>query len=307
MKARAASLELISLDIPDAALEPFEAALRAACATVAMFRDEDAGIWLLEGVREAGTREAELAAGLALAAALTGIAPAPRRAAIAAEGWAARSYASFPEQRIGARFALRGSHIAGPKPAGRIVLTLDAGAAFGSGEHGSTRGCLRALEVAARLRPSHILDLGTGSGVLAMAAARLLRRRVLASDIDPWSVRVAAANARRNGLAGLVAVRRGDGWAGRAVREGRPYDLVLANILARPLCRMARALGTALAPGGRAILAGLLETQSRAVLAAHRRAGLVLQARFREGAGPALLLAKPDQAARGGNSGNASP
>ena len=100
-----------------------------------------------------------------------------------------------PEQPVGRRFAVRGTHFDGPGPPGRIALTLDAGLAFGSGEHGSTRGCLVALEFAARRRPRRILDLGTGSGILAVAAARLLRRPVLATHIEPWAVRVTAENA----------------------------------------------------------------------------------------------------------------
>ena len=309
MKSRAVPLETVALDVPASAVPAFEAALRAACATVGMFvRDEARGLWCVEGVKEIGAAEGELVAGLALAALLTGITPALSRQPVAAEGWAARSYASFPEQRIGRRFALRGSHVTGPAAPGRITLVLDAGAAFGSGEHGSTRGCLRALEAVASRRPRRVLDLGTGSGVLAMAAARLLRRRVLAVDIDPWSVRVAAENARRNRLAPWIVCRRADGWRGRETRGGRPYDLVLANILARPLCRMARDLATGLAPGGRAILAGLLDNQARAVLAAHRRVGLVLVGRWREGPWTTLLLrAPPGQAAPGGKGGNAPP
>ncbi|HYZ25018.1 MAG TPA: 50S ribosomal protein L11 methyltransferase, partial [Rhodopila sp.] len=129
----------------------------------------------------------------------------------------------------------------------------------------------------ARHRPRRILDLGTGSGILAMAAAKLLHRPVLATDIEPWSVRVARENAELNGVAGLVRVRLADGWRDPMVRGGGPYDLVFANILARPLCLMARDLALHLAPGGVAILAGLLRTQVRWVLSAHRRHGLRLE------------------------------
>src|SRR5439155_4431523 len=130
------------------------------------------------------------------------------------------------------------------------------------------------LERVAYRRPQHILDLGTGSGILAMAAARLLRRPVLASDIEPWSVRVAQQNAALNRLGRLVRLQLADGWCHRAVRKHGPYDLVFANILARPLCLMARPLAAHLAPGGTAILSGLLQNQARSVLAAHRRCGL---------------------------------
>jgi ribosomal protein L11 methyltransferase len=162
--------------------------------------------------------------------------------------------------------------------------------AFGSGEHGSTRGCLRALERIAHRRPRRILDLGSGSGILAMAAARLLRRPVLATDHDPWSVRVAARNAAANGVGRLVRTRLADGWRSAAPRRGGPYDLVLANILARPLCGMAKDLSLHLAPGGTAILAGLLAEQARMVLAAHRRRGLRLDFMLREGPWTTLVL-----------------
>ncbi|MBO0712342.1 MAG: 50S ribosomal protein L11 methyltransferase, partial [Acetobacteraceae bacterium] len=135
-----------------------------------------------------------------------------------------------------------------------------------------------------------ILDLGTGSGILAIAAARLLRRPVLATDLDPWSVRVARENAVQNRVGPLVRVRRADGWQDRAIRRSAPFDLVLANILARPLCAMARDLAAHLAPGGTAILSGLLASQARLVLAAHRRQGLVLKRRYREGPWTTLAL-----------------
>ena len=285
------ALETVSVTVPESALEAYEAALRSACPTVALFLDDATGTWLVEAVKPRGAQDSELAAGLALAAALSGFDAKLSRAATEAEGWLVRSYAGFPEQRVGRRFLLRGSHLAGaPAPAGRIVLIVDAGAAFGSGEHGSTRGCLRALERLAPRRPRRVLDLGTGSGVLAMAAARLWHRRVLAADVDPWSVRVAARNARDNALGPLLRVRRSDGWHGPAARAGAPYDLVLANILARPLCRMAKQLAARLAPGGTAVLAGLLGVQARQVLAAHRRHGLVLAGRIDEGAWTTLIL-----------------
>ena len=292
------ALESVALDVPEAAVPAYEAALRTACGSVGLFRDEASGTWRLEGVKPAGAGEAALAAGLALAAAATGVDARARRGPIAAEGWLARSMAGFPEQTVG-RFAIRGSHLPDRPRAGRITLRLDAGVAFGSGEHGSTRGCLLALERVARRRPGRtrvwrILDLGTGSGVLALAAARLLRRPVLAVDVEPWSVRTAAANAGRNGLRPRIRCRLGDGWRDRAVRAGQPYDLVFANILARPLCAMARDLAAGLAPGGRAILAGLLVSQARQVLAAHRRQGLVLEWMVNEGGWTTLVIRRGD-------------
>lgn len=270
-------LETVWVTVPEEALEAFEAALGSACETVGFFRDHDSGIWRVEGVKPVGAKEAELASALALASALTGAQPALQRTATDAEGWLARTYASFPEQLIGKRFAVRGTHLPHSEAPDRIDLILDAGLAFGTGEHGSTRGCLIALETVARRHPRRILDMGTGSGILAMAAARLLKRRVLATDIEPWAVRVARENAAKNGVGHLVDVRLADGWQDPAVRREGPYDLVFANILARPLCLMARHLAVNLAPGGTAILAGLLATQARWVLSAHRRQGLRLE------------------------------
>nr|WP_294520488.1 50S ribosomal protein L11 methyltransferase [uncultured Rhodopila sp.] len=285
-------LETVSVDVPEDALEAFESAFLTACSTVGFFLDEDTGIWRVEGVKPIGVDEGELAAGLALASAVTGVTPVLNRVATEAGGWLARTCEAFPETLIGRRFAVRGTHVDGSAAPNRITLTLDAGLAFGSGEHESTRGCLVALEEVARRRPQRILDLGTGSGILAMAAARLLNRTVLASDIDPWSVRVARDNAALNGVGHLVRPVLADGWRDSAVRGGGPYDLVFANILARPLCLMAKDLAAHLAPGGTAILAGLLATQARWVLSAHRRQGLRLVRMLPQGAWRTIVVRK---------------
>ena len=289
---RVRPLETVFVDVPENAVAAYEAALGSVCRTVGLFRDEQTGVWRVEGVKSAGEAEAALSIALALAAAATGEAAQPGRQDTPAEGWLARNRASFPEQLAGRRFAIRGTHLAGPPPTGRITLVLDAGAAFGSGEHGSTRGCLRALERVAHRRPRRILDLGTGSGILAMAAARLLRQNVLATDVDPWSIRVAARNAAANRLRRRVRPVLANGLQNRIVRSGGPYDLVLANILARPLARMARDLAHSLAPGGTAILSGLLADQARTVLAAYRRRGLCLEFTVNEDAWTTLVLRK---------------
>jgi ribosomal protein L11 methyltransferase len=285
-------LETVAVSVTEDALEAFEAAFANACDTVGFFRDHDTGVWRVEGVKRVGRNEAELASSLAVAAIMTGLSPVLERSATEADGWLARTYASFPEQLIGQRFAVRGTHLTGPATPNRITLTLDAGLAFGSGEHGSTRGCLVAFEAVARRRPRRILDLGTGSGILAMAAARLLNRPVLATDIEPWSVRVAAENAAMNGVGHLVKARLADGWGDPFVRANGPYDLVFANILARPLCMMARDLALNLAPGGTAILAGLLANQARWVLAAHRAQGLRLERMLPQGAWTTIVMRK---------------
>ncbi len=185
------------------------------------FLDDATGLWRIEGVKAVGEAEPELVGALAIAAMVSGVEAELVREATPAEGWLARTHAAFPEQPVGRRFAVRGTHLAGPPMPGRITLSLDAGLAFGSGEHGSTRGCLIAFERVAYRRPRRILDLGTGSGILAMAAARLLHRRVLASDIDPWSVRVAAENAALNACRGAGSLPSG-GWLEESGDCGRP-------------------------------------------------------------------------------------
>ncbi len=287
-------LDCISLRVPAAAMETFEAALSSVCRAVSFYHDEDVDEWDLQGVKERGEYEEELESALLVAQMLTGFAPEIERGLVPVAGWLARTQAAFPEQYIGKHFVVRGTHISDPPVPGRITLTLDAGLAFGTGEHNSTRGCLVALERLAKYHhPRRILDLGTGSGILAIAAAKTLRRKVLASDIDFRAARVANANAKLNGVAGLVHAVRADGWADKRITRAAPYDLVFANILARPLCAMAHQLGEKLAPGGVAILAGLLNTQVNWVLSAHRRAGLRLEHRIIDGAWSILTLRKP--------------
>lgn len=298
MSIRATPLETIWVTVPEHAVEAYEQALALACDTIGFFQiDEARAIWRVEGVRPRGANDAALEGALAIAAAVSGHATPLERIETEAEGWLARTASAFPEQRVGRRFAIRGTHLAPQNRAGIITLRLDAGIAFGSGEHNSTRGCLIALERVAHRRPRRILDLGCGSAVLAMAAASLLGRRVHAVDIEPWSVRVAAQNARLNGLHTKVHATHGNGWHAAAARTGASWDLVFANILARPLCRMAADLARRLTPGGTAILAGLLQSQARMVLASHRRQGLVLERRLDLGEWTTLVLRKPARSA----------
>ena len=291
-RRHATPLETVAVTVPEDALEAYEAALNSACDTVGFFRDVATGDWRVEGVKPVNTNEAELNAALMLAELVSGVSVPLERVSTEAEGWLARTYASFPEQPIGKRFAVRGTHLTDKPTSGRVTLTLDAGLAFGSGEHGSTRGCIVALETVARRRPRRILDLGTGSGILAIAAAKLLHRKVLASDIEPWSVLVTRRNAIQNRVGAMIRVKLANGWHHPAISGGGPYDLVFGNILARPLCGMAWDLSVHLAPGGTAILAGLLGTQVRMVLAAHRRRGLMLERVLPQGPWSTLVLRK---------------
>lgn len=247
---------------------------------VSVFEEGNEGAWRVEGFAREKPARGPLLARLALAwlnrdAPL----PEPRWEKLSPQDWVSLNQTSFPPLAVG-RFFIHGSHFHGRQPPGRLALEIDAATAFGTGEHATTRGCLMALDAMAPRGPRHVLDMGTGTGILAMAAAKRWRRRVVARDIDPESVRVAAHNARHNGVAGLIAVARSAGYRERGVGRHRPYDLVLSNILARPLERMARDLRHSLAPNGIAVLSGLLSHQEPGVLAAHRLLRLHLKQRI---------------------------
>jgi ribosomal protein L11 methyltransferase len=194
--------------------------------------------------------------------------------------WVVESQKSLPPI-IAGRFRIRGSHVREPAPPGAFDLLIEANAAFGTGRHETTRGCLLALQDIARRRSTGrpvtpILDMGCGSGVLAMAAAKLWPCRVLGVDNDAPSIRVAVENVKANGVADTVSLICVDGFRDARVKRAGPYELILANILAEPLCRMAQNVACHLAPGGTVILSGLLTTQERQVQARYRAAGLKL-------------------------------
>lgn len=252
------------------------AALGTVCGAVSTFEAANGGTWLVEGFSVVPLSGAELDTALALAWAGRGVPPKPVLERLPARDWVRENQESFPPRRVG-RYFVYGSHHRRGAPAGTIGLLIDAATAFGTGEHASTAGCLRALDgLARRRRFRRILDMGTGTGILAIAAAKTFARDVLAADVDNGAVQVARENARRNGVGRCVATRWSRGYLSRAIRRRRPYDLVLANILARPLARMAVDLGRALEPGGFAVLAGLTEWQAPYVLAAHRARRLSL-------------------------------
>jgi ribosomal protein L11 methyltransferase len=242
--------------------------------------DEASAHWRVEAYPKAPLLDAALEVRLRLAAA----GAAGRVIAIVEErlperDWLAENRRAFPPVSVG-RFFVHGSHWRAKPPPGAIAIEIDAATAFGTGEHQSTAGCLLALDrLARRRRFRDVLDIGTGSGILAIAAAKRLHRPVLASDIDREAARVATHHVRRNGLGARVRVICAPGYQSQAVRRRR-YDLVFANILARPLSLMARDLGRALAPGGVAILAGLLRRQEAQVLSAHRLQRLRLTRRI---------------------------
>lgn len=191
------------------------------------------------------------------------------------------------------RFFLHGSHDRGVRRAGGISLEIDAGTAFGTGHHNTTTGCLLALDdVIKRQKPRHVLDLGCGTGVLAIAAARALHCPVLATDIDPESVRVTRLNAKLNGLSGAFSALTAPGLKSQVISASAPYDLVFANILARPLVLLAHGLVQALAPAGTLILSGLNIEQVRWVSAAYLNRGLRINRRYLLGNWATLVFEK---------------
>jgi len=201
---------------------------------------------------------------------------------IAKRDWVAASLEGLAPVRAG-RFVVHGSHDRARVRLNQIGIEIEAALAFGTGHHGTTRGCLLAFEKLRKATPHRqrlrILDVGTGTGVLAIAAARALSVRVIASDIDPQAVAVARDNARLNRVAALLRAVTASGIDAALIRNGR-YDVIFANILEAPLRRMSAGLSALLVPGGGLILSGLLASQAAGVIAAYRRQGLRLQARL---------------------------
>ena len=205
--------------------------------------------------------------------------------------WLAENRAAFPPLQIG-RFWIYGSHISARPPAASLPLQIDAAMAFGSGTHPTTEGCLRAMQMIRDKRPKRVLDMGCGSAILAMAAGRLWRSSVcVAADSDQVAIRVATTNRRLNRVAPKAtrfAVSRGFG--NRQVRKPAPYDLILANILAGPLTRMAPDLVPYLSARGWLILSGILNRQVASVEAAYRAQGMRRWARLTIGDWTSLVM-----------------
>lgn len=197
--------------------------------------------------------------------------------------WVAASLEGLAPVRVGV-FHVHGSHDRGRVPPNGIGIEIEAALAFGTGHHGTTQGCLHAIMDAAkagggRQWPRRILDVGTGTGVLAIAAARKFRRPVMAGDLDQVAVVTARENARANKAAPFVRAVLAAGVDSGEIRADGPYDLILANILLPPLKRLAKPIRPLLAPGGRLVLSGLLPSHANAALAAYRAQGLKLERR----------------------------
>jgi ribosomal protein L11 methyltransferase len=258
--------------------------------TASAHEDAETGMWVFEATCEG---EPDLAVFAELARQTLGAAAdfsvTPIDPAI---NWVAKSLEGLAPVTAGG-FYVYGSHEAAAPPGGLTAIRIDAAEAFGTGHHETTTGCLEAIDyVLKRARPRRPLDVGTGTGVLAIALAKRRRVPVLASDIDAIAVRTTAQNARDNGVGTLVVPVEAAGLDSPLIRQGGPYDLIVANILAGPLVGLAPAIGSVAGQGAAVILSGILNPQAARVIAAYRTAGLVLHRKLMRGEWATLLLEK---------------
>ncbi len=204
--------------------------------------------------------------------------PVPDIEAVPDLNWVAISQAALPPVHAG-RFTIYGSHDLDRVARGPNAILIDAGEAFGTAHHATTSGCLEAItQLTRRHAFRNVLDLGCGSGVLAVALSRVLpRAQILATDLDPQSVRVARENVNLNGAGSRVSVRQADGLGSETIRRAAPFDLLVANILAGPLIALSGEVARVVERGGHLVLSGLLVSQAPAVVATYRAKGFALE------------------------------
>ncbi len=260
-------------------------------ATAVGYTNESGDIWVVEAYYDFRP-DPEILADLFRTAASRNGFPPP---AVSVEPVEDRDWVRESQERLhpleAGRFVLYGSHDRDRRSPGKINLEINAGLAFGSGHHATTLGCLLALnDVSRKVRPQRVFDLGCGSGILAIAAAKQTRRMVLASDIDPVATQTTKTNAVLNGVAPLIRAVTAPGLGHREIRALASFDLIFANILAGPLVELAPGLSRIVAPGGRVILSGLLNRQETRVFAAYRIQGFLIEKRIRIDGWSTLIL-----------------
>jgi ribosomal protein L11 methyltransferase len=276
-----------SVTVRDADVGSAEEALQNDALAVSSFETApDAPLWHVTAIYAAPPDRATLAAALGRLGNSLAIKPVP------AKDWVAESHRQLKPVAAG-RYYIHGAHDPPHPSPSRVNLLIEAGQAFGTGQHASTYGCLLALDrLAKHRRRMQVLDLGCGSGVLALAAAKTWHYGVLASDIDPIAVRVARENAVINGLARMIHAIPATGFRHRVIRAAAPFDLIFGNILARPLVRLTPAMRRHAAPGGVVVLSGLLANQEAMVRNAYRAQGFRLLRRIVRDGWHTLVLSR---------------
>lgn len=292
---------LVELCVPFAVMEVFAEGLAHFASSVSCFEDQVSAhfesqpddIWKLHLYCEKKPDKEAIAQHIALLSASIAVQPPSFTLEILPDNdWVSRVQENFPPLHM-SRYFVHGSHYQGKIPCGAYRLEIDAGRAFGTGEHETTSSCLQAIGWLAKRRHfSHMLDMGCGSGILALAMAKTWKNPVVAVDIDEQAVKISRENARINQVSSLISAGVSNGYNSRLVMHAAPYELIASNILAKPLVAFAPDLARNLAPNGVAILSGLLGYQERKVLSAHLQQGLRLIKRIKYNSWSTLLIGR---------------
>ena len=268
-------------------LPVFEAALEELAVAVAAFVDESSETWRVTGYFRAEPAFADVERALSAAGGARSV--SFRRTEEI--DWIAAYRESSPPLLID-RYYVAGSHVSEEPPRGLVAIRIDAGLAFGTGRHETTEGCLRAFERLPGAGPAWAADIGTGSGILAIALAKRFGARVVAGDIDSVAVEVARRNVALNGVADRVSVVESRGFGHEVARRNRPYDLIVANIVEEALADMAVEIEAALADDGRVVLSGLFGDRADALAAAYEARSFEVADRVFVGSWSTLCLAR---------------
>ncbi len=255
-------------------LDQLEETLNPAPLSLSSYETETANCWMVEALFDE-LIEPEIFTPILTSDLLNGLTIKP----LPQENWVEKSLENLKPIRVG-QFYIYGHHNEPPPHSGTKAIRINAGQAFGTGHHATTIGCLHAIETILKNEsPCNVLDLGCGTGILAFAVANLSSAHIVASDNDPIAIQVAQEVAKDNALAQRIEFVTAQGFRHRTIETRHPYDLILANILARPLVALAVNMKHQLAPGGTVVLSGLLATQEQLVLNAYLAQGFRLKFR----------------------------